>query len=85
MKKRLLKNNKVIIQKLYNTDSKSYYIVQISNLTNKLKEVLPKDLDYVFYSDSGSVGVEVSLNNEFVCIAVQSEVTNNAVIRLLAA
>ena len=30
----------------------------VINLTNKLKEVLPKDLDYVFYSDSGSVGVE---------------------------
>lgn len=30
-------------------------------LADKLKELLPGDLDYVFFSDSGSVGVEVSL------------------------
>ena len=30
-------------------------------LSDKLSEILPKDLDYVFFSDSGSVGVEVSL------------------------
>lgn len=33
----------------------------VEKLTAKLKEILPKDLDYVFYSDSGSVGVEVAL------------------------
>lgn len=31
------------------------------DLANRLREVLPADLDYVFFSDSGSVGVEVSL------------------------
>lgn len=31
------------------------------DLSSKLKEILPGDLDYVFYSDSGSVGVEVAL------------------------
>ena len=30
-------------------------------LAEKLKEMLPGDLDYVFFSDSGSVGVEVAL------------------------
>lgn len=30
-------------------------------LSARLKEILPCDLDYVFYSDSGSVGVEVAL------------------------
>lgn len=30
-------------------------------LSEKLKEILPGDLDYVFYSDSGSVAVEVAL------------------------
>lgn len=30
-------------------------------LADKLREILPGDLDYVFYSDSGSVAVEVSL------------------------
>ncbi len=30
-------------------------------LSKKLEEWLPKDLDYCFFSDSGSVGVEVSL------------------------
>lgn len=33
----------------------------VIDLSNKLKEFLPGDLDYCFYSDSGSVGVEVSL------------------------
>jgi adenosylmethionine-8-amino-7-oxononanoate aminotransferase len=33
----------------------------VEKLTAKLKEILPKDLDYAFYSDSGSVGVEVAL------------------------
>ena len=41
------KNNKVIIQKLYNTDSKSYYIVQISNLTNKLNNLIQKILNLI--------------------------------------
>lgn len=30
-------------------------------LSARLKEILPGDLDHVFYSDSGSVGVEVAL------------------------
>lgn len=30
-------------------------------LVEKLKEILPKNLDYVFFSDSGSVAVEVAL------------------------
>ncbi len=33
----------------------------VKKLTNKLKEILPADLDYCFYSDSGSVAVEVAL------------------------
>jgi hypothetical protein len=41
------KNNKVIIQKLYNTDSKSYYIVQISSLTNKLNNLIQKILNLI--------------------------------------
>ena len=32
-----------------------------AKLSDKLKEWLPGDLDYCFYSDSGSVGVEVAL------------------------
>lgn len=33
----------------------------VQNLSDKLAEWLPGDLDYCFFSDSGSVGVEVSL------------------------
>lgn len=33
----------------------------VEKLTEKLKEWLPGDLDYCFYSDSGSVAVEVAL------------------------
>lgn len=33
----------------------------VERLAEKLKEFLPGDLDYCFFSDSGSVGVEVSL------------------------
>lgn len=33
----------------------------IQALTEKLTSVLPKDLDYCFYSDSGSVAVEVAI------------------------
>lgn len=33
----------------------------VLKLSNKLKEMLPGDLNYCFYSDSGSVAVEVSL------------------------
>lgn len=33
----------------------------VQKLSNKLKEFLPGDLDYCFYSDSGSVAVEVAL------------------------
>lgn len=33
----------------------------VQQLSNKLKEFLPGDLDYCFFSDSGSVGVEVAL------------------------
>ena len=42
--KDVIKNNKTIIQKLYNTDSKSYYISQISTLTNKLNNLIQKIL-----------------------------------------
>ena len=41
------KNNKTIIQKLYNTDSKSYYISQISTLTNKLNNLIQKILNLI--------------------------------------
>ena len=41
------KNNKIIIQKLYNTDSKSYYIIQISTLTNKLNNLIQKILNLI--------------------------------------
>lgn len=33
----------------------------VEKLSNKLKEFLPGDLDYTFFSDSGSVSVEVAL------------------------
>lgn len=33
----------------------------VQKLSNKLKEFLPGDLDYCFFSDSGSVAVEVAL------------------------
>ena len=33
----------------------------VEDLSNKLAEFLPGDLDYCFFSDSGSVGVEVAL------------------------
>ncbi|GAA0178578.1 adenosylmethionine--8-amino-7-oxononanoate transaminase [Clostridium sediminicola] len=33
----------------------------VQELSQKLSEILPKDLDYCFFSDSGSVAVEVSL------------------------
>ena len=33
----------------------------VEKLSNKLKEYLPGDLDYPFFSDSGSVAVEVAL------------------------
>ncbi|MBQ0059029.1 MAG: adenosylmethionine--8-amino-7-oxononanoate transaminase [Lachnospiraceae bacterium] len=33
----------------------------VEKLANKLREFLPGDLDYCFFSDSGSVGVEVAL------------------------
>ncbi len=33
----------------------------VQALTEKLTQVLPKDLDYCFYSDSGSVAVEVAI------------------------
>lgn len=33
----------------------------VQRLSQKLSEILPKDLDYCFFSDSGSVAVEVSL------------------------
>lgn len=33
----------------------------VENLSQKLKQWLPGDLDYCFFSDSGSVGVEVAL------------------------
>lgn len=33
----------------------------IQRLTEKLIDILPKDLDYCFYSDSGSVAVEVAI------------------------
>ena len=33
----------------------------VEDLSNKLAEFLPGDLDYCFFSDSGSVGVEVAV------------------------
>ncbi len=33
----------------------------VINFSRKLAEILPKDLNYCFFSDSGSVGVEVAL------------------------
>lgn len=33
----------------------------VQKLSQKLKEILPNDLDYCFYSDSGSVAVEVAI------------------------
>ena len=33
----------------------------VEKLSKKLEEFLPGDLDYCFFSDSGSVAVEVSL------------------------
>lgn len=33
----------------------------VQKLSRKLMEILPKDLDYCFYSDSGSVAVEVAI------------------------
>lgn len=37
----------------------------VQKLSNKLKEFLPGDLDYCFFSDSGSVAVEVALKMAF--------------------
>ncbi len=37
----------------------------VEQLSQKLQEYLPGDLDYCFYSDSGSVGVEVALKMAF--------------------
>ena len=36
----------------------------VQKLSDKLQEYLPGDLDYCFFSDSGSVAVEVSLKME---------------------
>lgn len=48
----------------------------VEKLSDKLKEWLPGDLDYCFFSDSGSVAVEVSLKYQLK-LQLLKELLNN--------
>lgn len=61
-------NNEEINETLKNQIDKFSHVMlgglthdPVEKLSEKLSQILPKDLDYCFFSDSGSVAVEVSL------------------------
>ena len=53
--------NEKLNEAIINQVNKFSHVMLVEKLSNKLKEFLPGDLDYPFFSDSGSVSVEVAL------------------------